>query len=451
MMMTQEIEREDVVSMTVQFTPRRVITAVITLAGFNIFILAGAGLFTRYYRNTLGGNWDAGTAVKYLLIQFNLATENVMAVWYSAMLLLLIAPVAGLCFVVDKKRSTSVRDKVLSYGWLLFGSVFALLSLDELGSIHENLGMLTVLNPFGDYAPGWTDLLLVPISLVALFMLLFGWIHVRRSRWALAFMVIGVALFLTVPLQEEIEMALWASFGNRDAWLRPIWQLLLEEGAELFGSLSFLTATAVYLLDALKETKDEKRPFSIILQTSFRNVVVVGSGLILMLTMGFVLITVTAPYLSGGDTGIAQNWFSSALAAAAGLLCWLLWDNEPQTATRKRWIYLSGVLFFVGLSLYYGSYLRGWLWGGSGMKTAVRTLVNGGLSVTAVLLSLGLISQAKTGWAWMSILAWAMLFLFAMAQYSVFAGMLDFAALAILFPGLAANFLHLKTVTPRIR
>ncbi len=442
---TQRVATQKMASMSVQVSSRRVKTAVFTIAGFNIFLLAGAWLFTFYYRNILGNNWDAGTAVKYLLIQFNLATENVMAVWYSAMLLLLIAPIAGLCFVVDKQRSTSARDKVLSYGWLMFGSVFALLSLDELGSLHEGLGMLAVLNPLGNYALGWTDLLIIPIGSVALFMLFFGWVHIRRSRRALVFMVIGVALFLTIPLQEKIEMTLWHSFADRDAWLRPIWHLLLEEGAEIFGSLFFFTATAVYLLDALKETMGEKRPFLINLRTPFRNVILVGGGGLLMLTAAFIVASLAAPYLSSGDDGIVQNWFPSALAAIAGLLCWQLWDSAPQTETRKRWTYLIAALFFALLSSYYGAYLRGWLWGDSGMKMAVRYLVNGGLSITAVLLSLALAAQIKTGWARVSILAWAFLFLLAMAQYSVFAGILDFVALAVLFPGLAVNFLSVQT------
>lgn len=430
--------------MPIQLSTRRVKTAVIIMAVLNIFWLGGSWLFTHYYRS-IGSDWGAGTSVKYLLIHLNLATENVTAVWYSAMLLLLVGLMSGLCFAYDKKRSTTFRDEVLSYGWLLFGAVFVLLSLDEMGSLHERLGMLAILNPFGDYAPGWIDLLIVPIGLVALFMLLFGWVHIRRSRRALAFMIVGVTFFLTIPLQEKIEVTLWHSFGDRDAWLRPIWHLVLEEGTEIFGSLFFFAATAVYLLDAHKKQVGEARPFTIKLSAPLKNVLMGSAAGILLMGIGLAVTMVTAPYLSSGDVGIAQNWFPSTIAAVAALLSWLIWENTPRT--KGRWVYLGSVLFFVALSGYYGAYMRGWLWGDSTLKMAVRYIVTGGLGVTAVLLSLVLATRTKTRWGRIGFLAWPVLFLLAMIRNNVYGGALDFVALSVL---LFALLVHLSASSLRI-
>ena len=211
-------------------------------------MLAGTWVFNAFY--TRLPSWDAGSDIKYILVQFYLPRENVIAVWYSSMLLLMIAVVALLCFVVDHKNLPGRRKRTLTYGWVLTAMAFMALSLDEIGSLHERISMLSDWIPFD--VSGWLIFLMIPIALFALFMSVFGWFRLRQNRWAFGLLILGVLLFISIPLQEQFEMALWHSAVDMDTWQRPVSHMLFEEGAELFGALSIFSGILVYLLAAFR-------------------------------------------------------------------------------------------------------------------------------------------------------------------------------------------------------
>ena len=149
------------------------------LAAANLIFTAGTAAFIHYWaaRDVYGPRGRA--LLNYVLVQFHLATENVVAAWYSSMLLLTVAIAAVIAFACDRRQSHRGLERAIDAGWLVIAGCFALLSLDEIGSLHERIGMVTR----GDSAPnGWVYALAVPIGLIALFMAAFAWLRLRRAR-----------------------------------------------------------------------------------------------------------------------------------------------------------------------------------------------------------------------------------------------------------------------------
>jgi hypothetical protein len=144
-----------------------------------------------------------------------LGVENVVAAWYSSMLLLLVAAACGVAFALDRRRQvagTNGPSHHVDYAWIVFGCGFAALSLDEIGSFHERIGMMTSLNraswlPHQATPVGWVVLFAVPIAAFAMGMLAFGWLRLRHAPWALALFAVGVGLYLCDPLLEVFEGA----------------------------------------------------------------------------------------------------------------------------------------------------------------------------------------------------------------------------------------------------
>lgn len=207
------------------------------IAAVNVFFISGTGLALVALRSgeQLPVAWQGVS--QYVLSQLNLGAENVLAAWYSSFLLLAVAMAAVVCFLIDRQRAGSEWSRTLAVGWLILAALFVGLSADELGSLHERLG---------DWrGTGWVTLLAVPIGLVGLFLLAFGWIRLRRCLPAALLMTLGVAFFLAVPVLERMEVRLLTE-GATLGVQRPIFDALLEEGFELFGMLAFLAAFTTY-------------------------------------------------------------------------------------------------------------------------------------------------------------------------------------------------------------
>ncbi len=213
----------------------------------NIFFLISTWAFHFYYYNILETKWAEGSMIKYVLKELTLASENTIATWYSSKLFLLVGVMAFVCFWMQRKSSKNRKEKMLSYGWLIFFLIFTLLSFDEIGSMHERIGNIHALNPLGDYPLGWVFLLGIPIVLVAVFMLIFSYIQIKRAPWAAVFAVAAILLFLSIPVQEFIEVQAWQSSPNMATWKRPVQFLLLEEGSEIFGASFMFVSTLIYI------------------------------------------------------------------------------------------------------------------------------------------------------------------------------------------------------------
>lgn len=284
------------------------------------------------------------TFTRYVLVQGHLATENVLAAWYSSMLLLLVALASAAAWRVDSRRGSGA----LRHGWLVFTAAFAILSLDEIGSLHERTGMLAT----GGRGPGgWVYLLGLPILATGTFMLSFAWVHLRRVWDTFLLMAAGVGLFVLNPLLEKVEMAMIHGAGAvQGSWQRHLHDALLvieEGGAELFGTLSFLAAVLVYL----RAVEGQKSGFTIDTRTavwSWR------AGAVLLVAgaqaLGWIVVR-----LPPGDTGIPQHWFP----AAACLVLALVAVSRPRAADERR-ASLALAVTCIALSGFFGAGLHGY-------------------------------------------------------------------------------------------
>ena len=117
---------------------RRLALLVIAL---NLIFTAGMVAFLYYWpqRDYFGPRGRA--FVDHVLVQFHLGAENVVAAWYSSMLLLLVAVVCVMAYALDRRHAHGWFRRTLAMGWLPLAAAFTVLSLDEVGSIHERVGM----------------------------------------------------------------------------------------------------------------------------------------------------------------------------------------------------------------------------------------------------------------------------------------------------------------------
>lgn len=280
----------------------------LSLAAVNLVFTAGTAAFIHYWaeREVYGPRGRA--FIDVVLVQVHLATENVIAAWYSSMLLLSVAIAAVVAYALDRRHSHTGLERVVETGWLVIAACFALLSLDEIGSLHERLGMVT---RGGSAARGWVYVLAVPIGVIGLLLAAFAWLRLRRAPAAAAFFVAGIALFLSNPVMELIEMSLLHGGGSmriHDTLL------VVEEGlAELGGTLCFLLGVLLYI-----RATAGPGPHDFALDTPAALHAFAAGGL--LLTAGVPVTRWFVDRLPPGDTGIPDNWFAAAALYLLALL-----------------------------------------------------------------------------------------------------------------------------------
>jgi hypothetical protein len=336
----------------------------IALSFINVALGATTGAFIVAWERLGGYSPSTQRFIKYFLVQGHLATENVVAAWYSSMLLLMVALAAIAACSVDRRS----RRGNLSWGWTLMGLAFAGLSLDEIGSFHERIGMVRELSSSGEAAAGWVFVLGIPIGVVALFLLAFATLHVRRVPAAFRWMVAGVGLFLSNPAFELVEMRLIHGAGADPAtWQRTVHDLLLvlEEGVlELFGILCFLAAALTYLGTVagprVSWTFNTLRARWLI------------RGLTALAIMGVFVSAWVVSKLPPGDTGIPSNWFPAAMLMVAGIAMLTVRSG-------RGWMKVAGAVL-LALSAFCGAGLYGYfrlLFYGAPLVAAFVTALGG--------------------------------------------------------------------------
>lgn len=321
----------------------------------NAFLLFGTWLFHFYYYQLIEGRWEEASATKHLILELSLGTENTLATWYSSMLFLLVAVMSLICFFVHRNRSQDRKGKFTSYGWLMFFIIFALLSFDEIASMHERLGNLGILNPLGDEPPGWVYLLGIPIAVVGTLMLLFCRMLIKKAPWAAGFAIAGILLFLSVPFQEIIELQAWDAAPVRETWMRPVHFLLLEEGSEITGVFLMLLATTVYL-KRISGGRAINNVLNLTRSLNKRKLLLWISAGCFFLAFPMVIIDQSRLLTAEGDIGIVRNWFPAATAFIGALFSiYVYFYKIKDSLPSRRNTYLVLALFCLFLSAYFGS------------------------------------------------------------------------------------------------
>ncbi len=411
--------------------PRTFRKGLLLLFILNLLVLAGTWLHSsKTLRQVPNG-------VKRLVAQLNLGAENVVASWYSSMLLFLVGLAAAGCYFADRQRLQKPKDKFLNLGWIVFVSIFLLLSFDEMGSFHELIGDTAVFQSLGKGASGggWY-IFYVLIALVASFMTLFFILKFFRNKLALVLAIVGVGLFLSNPLQENFEIESWHNSVNPSTWQRPIGFLLLEEGSELFASYCLLFSFTAYLTYSLQKHTDSTKTSRFKLALPRQNSVLLF-GITFFILVGLFMLLVKWDNWQIEGAGIPRNWFPSAISFLTALLAYYLYvESRPDSSPG---LYLGFTVLCGFTSLYFGADLYNY-------HDKFFQILNILVMVVSVVLGVWALKQwnlrAKTG-----VFAWLILFIpsfFTLGSYPPVLGYLAFAALAFTLCRLFKN-LDVKT------
>jgi hypothetical protein len=439
-------QRRGSLSVVVGLPLERVRVLLAALAGSNLFFVLTTWGWIALYR-TWHGDWDAAPMIKFLVVQLSLATENTLATWYSAMLMLAVSAMAILCCCLDARYREPGYRRFLTTGWMAASLLFAFLSFDEIGSFHERVDVVDSVRRLGGFSAAW-DIVLVAIGLAVLVLgVAWCFLQFRGARWPLAFLVLGVLLIGGVVGFERIEDDLWQPGAGQTKLDKPVSLTLFEEGSELFAFWSFLAAFAGYaairIRDALARTVPAGRqalhglPLTFDLYRSVRWTLTV----LFALAVGFAAVKLSGLQFIEGDNGVPQSWFVSAPAAcAAALSAWLY-----RTAAKRHCPYgaLYGLVAVhcLALSAYYGANAKGWLVMESLLAYHVQALANGLLIAATAALGALLSFRADDAWSRFGAGAWAILLVLALSGFgpSGVAGTLELCAFLFLLPSLRSH------------
>jgi hypothetical protein len=300
------------------------------------------------------------------------------------MLLLAVALCALAAYRMRSAPRAAWTHPWLRHGWLVIAAVFLLLSFDEIGSLHERVGMAV---SFGDgTAWGWVYVLSLPILATGAYMIAFAWTEMRRVPLAFRLFVLGTALYLLNPIFEEIEMSLIHGAGvDPESWARFAHDVLLvleEGGLELFGTLCFLMGLLVWLRESARSMPGETLTWRVDAEQAAR----IGGIAALVILIGVPLSAAFVRTMPAADSGIPMNWFPSA---AAFLLCLLAVAARAGATAERSQFALAVAIFAVAISAYFGAGIHGYTnWGRFDVaRELLRTVLAVGFAVLCVLLS----------------------------------------------------------------
>ena len=227
---------------------------------------------------------------------FNLGFENNIAAWWSGALLAVCA-----FFASDGYARFRHDDRSAAHAWLVVAAILLFLSADEIGSLHERLGLLGKSLNLGS----WT--LVLPLG--ALLGSAYVWAAIvlwRRGgteRRRMLVLSLGFAILASVALQEFIEHAVvWESPAAKAI------RRVVEEGTELAGMLVLIRVTSRNSF-----ASDERLPF----QTFFDALKPLGVAFLLAAPF---LVAVTLWLPDHGMRGRPSDWLAAVIFLGAGAL-----------------------------------------------------------------------------------------------------------------------------------
>ena len=247
------------------------------------------------------------------------------------MLLLSAALLAVACYAMKTTKALDERKSKLKSGWWLIAFTLFALSFDELGSFHEMIPLSLL-----DVNPQFLITVMIIFIPILIVMLMFSWHYLRHQPKTLLLFIVGVALIATIPVQEKFELSLMAKQQVNDVWRRPALHVVLEEGAKLFASLSFILGFVYYLQAQVKS--NERMMIS-----PFRLPGIAAIALVFTVLSWITYFFGHVEPNTMNEVGIATNWFPSAIAFISSIV--LILNGSP----------LSHRYFVMLLSIYFGT------------------------------------------------------------------------------------------------
>ncbi len=380
----------------------------------------------------LAGTWlhaekvifpDSVTA-QWWLAQFNFGKENVLAAWYSSMLMFCIGLAAALCFWADMRRTENKAGRILNYGWLVMAGIFIVLSFDEMGSFHEMLSQTPLFKKAGG---GQGKLVFFAlIGAVAIFMAVFFFTKFKTNKLALLLTIFGLLLFLSNPFQEKFEIESWRNSADPDSWHRPFFFLLLEEGSEIFASFCFLFSFITYAINTGDDNKVLK-----LTSPAGKSFIVWPAALAAALGIIMLVVRSNAWNLKGDDNGVPQDWPPAATAFTCFALSLYLFFKKGFES--NRFVYASIAIISLFTSAYFGSYMYGY-WEGPFEKMPFVLL---GLVALCGLLA---VIKLKDIFAKLFFAGWVALVIFSCFKKEFASAFYGYAGIASLMLGLFRHY-----------
>jgi len=234
---------------------------------------------------------------KWILMRpFLLHLEATGAAWWSSILLLW----CGLLCV----NRFHAETQAVRYSWLLMGAIMAGLSLDEMGSLHERVG-LAGMSLMGDST---SNAWLAAAPFIAILVALVGYavlamLRHNDSKNGARLLFMGFGCYALVAAQEYLEQFTLLAAGPRAG---------LEEGTELMGSMLIMAGALSDQNSAAKKRLSDLLPTSKTLQVIPLLVMI---GLTLHLVGTFVLLAFDSPYHRGNPL----VWFPASCMSIASI------------------------------------------------------------------------------------------------------------------------------------
>lgn len=370
----------------------------------NVAILAVTAL-----RSHLAGYHPFPHPVLFVLRQMNIQSEATLGAFYSSGLFLLTAVAALLCSVAVGAPSRSVRSRRRRVGWALASVLFAGLSLDEVGVLHERIGIVDGLNPF-DRLDGWVGVFALPGLVGGILLAVLLYRDLRRTRAALLLATVGTILICSVFFQEQIEANMRRATGGP----RPMMFAVLEEGSELFGALALLSALLIHLF-AIGPVQRSRNGTTLRLDISAsrRAVWSTTAGGLVLLGGSAAVLALGAPNLpSAASPDLAAlldflpvGWCLAVVALwSAGAALYLALSGSPPRSRVStspdlhrglRYGAVAVFALFVAVDLGSGLSFTERMWDGS---PRMRLVLDGALTASAVLPALLLWGEVRRRW-----------------------------------------------------
>ena len=216
-----------------------------------------------------------------LLFLFGFGGDGNIGAWWSGMLFLLSAVFALDCSLDVQRTGTERR------GWAGLAAALALLSFDEVATVHEFLS-------------GYGHLYLAPLGVLGLSLAGYALTNLRRANVPLRTLLVAFGLLATVPFQEFVQ----STFEWNDPWIYGA-RAFIEEGTEIAAVLLFLTVTSGGLLRLRVRS------------ATFGSLVSRGTPLLWAALVALPFVAVAAYALSWRGPA---NWFGAALFLGCALL-----------------------------------------------------------------------------------------------------------------------------------
>lgn len=266
-----------------------------------------------------------GLTPVHVLAPLNLTNENVVAAWFSGMLLLL-----GSLHAADGFFRLRQKHLYAAIAWCVIALMLFGLSLDEIGSLHERANGFLKMGAWLSFLP---FLLALLVGCAWSFLQLWLTPSERRSVPGL---IVGFGILVSVGGQEYIEHAF------RWPWYIVPFRSALEEGSELLGMLTLIYTMVHNSMGLFSGAHPPRKPaFSSVAALRWPIAIV---GLILAWPMA----NLTAALDQQSVLGHPSDWLAAMLFVFGALLLLNKWTQSRDPgrfpASSIAWLCVASAL-----------------------------------------------------------------------------------------------------------